>query len=170
MTEPKASSDLKFDTAIELLNIGLLINKYMNAEAKLQGINRDYGRILIGLTSYGAMTQTELSELMLWSRQRITLTIDKMEAEGLLQRKALANDRRANQIVITEKGREWVRHTLPHFPNSVIKAIPPGLSRNQLKELGIILSEMRQHLLKQTGLYSGRPVLQRSKLKDIRKI
>lgn len=149
------NSDLKFNTIIELINIGSLLNKYIDIESARANYNYDFGHILIGLITYGPMIQTELSEWMLCSTQRITLTLDRMEKEGLVKREPQIHDRRINRICITDKGFNWMKSNIAHYEKMIIQSVPSNMSTKHLKDLGVVLEEMRDHLLKQDGVYNG---------------
>jgi DNA-binding MarR family transcriptional regulator len=161
------NSDLKFNTIIELINIGTLLNKYIDIESHKSNYNYDFGHILIGLITYGPMIQTELSEWMLCSTQRITLTLDRMEKEGLVKREAQSHDRRINRIVITEKGFNWMKSTVDQYEKMIIQSVPDSISTKHLKDLGIILEELRNHLLKQDGVYNSHRLPQRLKFDNL---
>src|SRR4051812_15746490 len=53
-------------------------------------------------------TQIELSRQLVMHRSNITGLIDRLEARGLLERKATPNDRRAYHVVLTTKGRNLI--------------------------------------------------------------
>jgi DNA-binding MarR family transcriptional regulator len=156
MDSSSNNADLKFNTIIELINIGTLLNKYIDVESDRANYNYQYGHILIGLITYGPMIQTELSEWMLCSTQRITLTIDRMEKEGLVKRETQRQDRRINKVYITEKGLAWMKSNIAHYEKMILQSIPPKMSTKHIKEFGIILEQMRNHLIKQEGVYAGR--------------
>jgi DNA-binding MarR family transcriptional regulator len=159
--------ELDFDTITEMINVGILLNRYVDKESARVGFNRDYGRILLGLVSNGPMTQTEISEMMLYSNQRVTLTINKMEGEGLLKRAVSTDDRRKNKITITEKGLALIHKSVPKVPEVFIRAMPPNLKTAQKHQLYAILDELRDHLLKQNGMKEEQKILQRLKLRDL---
>jgi DNA-binding MarR family transcriptional regulator len=159
--------DLKFNTIIELINIGTLLNKYINIESDRADYKYDFGHILIGLITYGPMIQTELSEWMLCSTQRITLTLDRMEQEGLVKREPQSHDRRINRISITDKGFNWIKSSVAQYEKMILQSVPSSMSTKHLKELGIILEELRNHLLKQDGVYNGHRLPPRLKFDNL---
>ena len=156
MGKVEVAGELLFDAVTQLLNTGMLLNFYMDAEAKKIGYNRQYGRVLVALLTYEMLTQTDLSMLLLLSRQSIGVIVDKMEREGLVKRKVIKGNRRANNITVTRKGIDWVMKTWPQVPEFMIRAMPPSLSKDQIQEFRSILKEFRKHIIKQTVVYRHR--------------
>jgi DNA-binding MarR family transcriptional regulator len=163
MSENGNGLDVKFNTIIGLINTGIVLNKYIDLESKRLNYNVEYGHILIGLITYGPLIQTELSEWMLCSRQKMTLTLDRMEKEGLLKRGAQNNDRRINRVYITQKGINWIRSNVVQYEKMIIESVPPEISMKHIKELGTILEEIKNHLMKKEGVYNSRRLPQRLK-------
>lgn len=155
MAENGNGSDVKFNTIIELLNTGIVLNKYIDLESKRIKYNVEFGHILIGLVTYGPMIQTELSEWMLCSRQKMTLTLDRMQKEGLIKRAAQSNDRRINRVFITQKGINWIKSNVVQYEKMILQSVPPDISMKHIKELGTILEEIKTHIMKKEGVYNS---------------
>lgn len=154
-----SSAHVKFDTAVELLTVLALFGKFVTTESRRIGYDLDYERILVSLVLYGPMTQGELGDIVLRSRQSTTNLVDKMEQEGLLTRTTPRRDRRINQTSITQKGRNWIKRSVPSVPNMLLQTIPLDLSERQIEQLQSILVVLRKHLLRQNGLFTGREAL-----------
>ena len=170
MTGSNNGYDVKFNTIIELLNVGTVLNKYIDIESKRANYNVEYGHILIGLITNGPMIQTELSEWMLCSRQKMTLTLDRMEKDGLLKRAAQSTDRRINRVYITDKGVDWMKSNVAQYEKMIIQSVPTDMSMKQIRELGTILNEIKNHLMKQDGVYNSRRLPARLKFDNLTSI
>lgn len=67
------------------------------------------------IDSSDGITQIELSRLLIMHRSNATGLIDRLEARGLAERKAIVGDRRAHRVVLTAAGRKLVREILPEY-------------------------------------------------------
>ena len=61
------------------------------------------------------LTQSELSRELLTHRSNITGLVDRLEARGLVARRAEAGDRRAWRVVLTAAGRRVMDEGKPHY-------------------------------------------------------
>lgn len=65
------------------------------------------------LLNHGELNMTELSFIAYKQNANITRIVDKLEERGLLERKAVKGDRRANLISVTEVGIKLYNETKP---------------------------------------------------------
>lgn len=91
-------------------------------------------------TSEGC-TQIELSRLLIMHRSNATGMIDRLEARGLLQRRAIPGDRRAHLVVLTAAGRKLVREILPEYYRAG-ETVWNGLSDARVEQLMNDLSQV----------------------------
>jgi DNA-binding MarR family transcriptional regulator len=68
----------------------------------------------------------------------VSRVIDRIESEGLVQRQADPNDRRAQQITLTRTGEEAVREFAPHL----VAVLNQTLNSTLTKEEGGTLVEL----------------------------
>ena len=61
------------------------------------------------------LSQIDLSRELITHRSNVTGLVDRLEQRGLLERKDLANDRRAYRVVLTASGAALLREILPHY-------------------------------------------------------
>ena len=61
----------------------------------------------------GKLRMSELADSMLLSRSGITRLVDRLEADGLLERTSCPTDRRGLHAVLTAKGRARLREARP---------------------------------------------------------
>jgi DNA-binding MarR family transcriptional regulator len=138
--------DLRFDAGAQLLFGGLLLNKYIDLRAKKRSQNRGRLDILHSLITHdGTLKPTELSKILFRSKQNITGIIDGLERDGLVRRDLAGKDRRTRRVVITSKGLEEVRTSLPTTLD-VVKRGMPGLSEEEMHALGDILRKIIKYL------------------------
>lgn len=98
------------------------------------------------LQANGTMNMTELSKSVWKQNANITRIVDKLEKEKLVERKAIATDRRANLINITDKGKIVFKEVIPLVMNvykdaiSVITKEEETVTLNTLKKIIMHLS------------------------------
>jgi len=161
-----ASPEIRCNTTSEMVNLDLLLIRYLDNAVKQTNYNREYGRLLLGLAKYGPMTQTELGEMLLFSPERTTITIDKLEQEGLLKRKVFSKDRRVKKVAITKKGLRWIQNSINPVPDILINALPPDLSKESLQVFNETLSRIREHLIKAINVDNDINTRNRFKFED----
>jgi DNA-binding MarR family transcriptional regulator len=71
--------------------------------------------ILSVLLYHGGLRQTDLGGVMGIDRTTMMKIIDDLEQRGMLRRSPHAEDRRANALDITAKGRHWRERMLPRL-------------------------------------------------------
>lgn len=69
-------------------------------------------RVLACLTDADGLSVGELAAMALMKQPRLTKVLDRMEAEGLVERRGTAADRRRTPIHLTAKGRKLVKPVL----------------------------------------------------------
>ena len=141
------SRDLRYNTGLELLYTGLLLNKFIDIKARRYNQNRSRLDIMHTLIVHGgALKPTTLGELTLRTKQTITKVIDGLERDGLVRRDLAGEDRRTRMIVITKKGLESIQESLPSTIDTVNAAMP-DFDDKQMEDLHEILKKIRKHLL-----------------------
>ena len=91
------------------------------------GISRARWMVLYYTEKYDHLTQARLAGLCGTREPPIVRMIDRMEAEGLVKRKADKDDRRVRVVVPTKKGQALNREILPvveAFKDDAIRGIP----------------------------------------------
>jgi DNA-binding MarR family transcriptional regulator len=61
------------------------------------------------------LSQTELSRELIMHRSNVTGLVDRLEKRGLLERRDVADDRRAYRVVLTAAGRKVLEEVLPTY-------------------------------------------------------
>lgn len=104
-----------------------------------------YRLILIQLAIREGRSQLELAKSTHLKPPTISVTLQKMEADGLVVRYIDRDDMRTTRVYLTEKGRDFNRRV-----QSIIKAVDEiatsGLAEDETETLYKILSKIRQNL------------------------
>ncbi len=83
-----------------------LFNDRMRQKTEALGMADGWRRMLFHLSHNESLTQLELARRTHLSTPAVSVTLQKMESEGLVTRKADPNDQRAIRVRLTEAGHE----------------------------------------------------------------
>jgi len=86
-----------------LADASRLIRKLADRRLGAAGLTRAQWQALGNLRRIGPMTQAALAEMMEVETATIARLIDRLEAAGLIERKAEAQDRRVKLVTMTDK-------------------------------------------------------------------
>ena len=108
------NDELNIKTVREFMRLSHLLDKYLDAQLGVYGLNRTQRRIVIFiLCNNGPMTPTELSKLSLLTLDTINKSIDNLDKMGLTRSYRSRKDRRVRNVVLTEAGLEMLDKTMP---------------------------------------------------------
>ena len=91
------------------------------------------------------LKMNELSRRMMVTGGNVTGITDQLEAEGLVERTAVANDRRALCIRLTEAGRKTFADMAAVHEGWIVDALA-GLSEREVATLHKLLGKVKQHM------------------------
>ena len=100
------------EALLGVLVTGEMLKKEANRLFAPLGITGAQFNVLILLfaqTEDGTMSQSDLGRLLTVHRSNVTGLVDRLEAQGLVQRQDDQKDRRVHRIALTETGRETAR-------------------------------------------------------------
>jgi len=143
-------ADLRFNTGVQLLNTGLLLDKYIDMRVRRYSLNRSRLDVMHTLIIHGGtLKPTDLSKMLFRSKQTLTGIIDGLERDGLVKRELAGKDRRTRKVIITRKGLDSIRANLPRTLE-ISNSAMPALSEEETQTLRTTLRMIRKHLLSQT--------------------
>lgn len=143
------AKDLRYNTGLDVLYTGLLMDKYVDIKARKYGQNRSRLDILHTLIAHGGILKpSDLGKMTFRTKQTITKVIDGLERDELVTREFSGKDRRTRKVIVTKKGLDSIRESLPNTMETMNVAMPM-LTKKQMEEIGAIMKLIRQHLLAQ---------------------
>lgn len=90
----------------ELADVSKMILDVLREAAENSGIVSSYRPFLFHLSkNLNGLTQSELVELIHFKAPTVSLTLQKMEYEGLIKKEIDLNDQRVTRIYLTDKGK-----------------------------------------------------------------
>jgi DNA-binding MarR family transcriptional regulator len=122
-----------------------------HARGKLE-LSRAQCRVALYLSSFGAMTQAQLAEVLEVTPMTIARMVDRMQQAGWVTRVPVPNDRRAFHVHATDKSRRAVVDAMK-LGDEVTRAATAGLSAAEYETLIGLLQRVRSNL----GALAGSP-------------
>ena len=101
----------------------------------LHGLTTSQFGVLEALYHLGSLSQSELGEKLLRSGGNITLVIDNLEKQGLVQRQRDAKDRRLVNVSLTPAGEALISRVFPEHLNAILAEMS-ALSPQEQEQLG----------------------------------
>lgn len=88
------------------------------------------------------LRMTELADRVLLSRSGLTRLVDRLEREGLVERRACASDARGTLAALTEAGRDRLRDAWPTHLADVVERVISRYTPEELATLGDLLGRL----------------------------
>jgi DNA-binding MarR family transcriptional regulator len=123
----------------------------------MEALDRDLTRRGLSLSEYeiisqlsehpdGALRMSELADIVVQSRSRLTHTAARLERRGWVTREACADDRRGVLLVLTPAGRAEVDALAPVHVDGVRRHLVDVLTPEQFAALGEAMAAVRDAL------------------------
>lgn len=147
-----SKTDRTFSTGFLIHDVSRIRKKVVDQAVADYGITRSQFWVLVNIARYGreGIAQTELARLMSVGKVSLGGLIDRMEANGILERLPDPVDRRAKKVFMTQKGEDLL-HELQEIAEGLNKQIMKGVTREQSKVLDGLLRTMKHNLLQMDG-------------------
>ena len=141
-----------FATGFLLHDVSRIRKKVVDQAVAPLGVTRSQFWVLVNMARYGeeGIAQTELARLMSVGKVSLGGLIDRMEANGVVERLPDPVDRRAKKVFMTPKGKNLL-HEIQLIAVDINKQIMKGISKDQHKVLDGMLKTMKHNLLQMDG-------------------
>ena len=123
-----------------------IVRSFTEATARVareQGLNLPRLEVLLCLSAGEGISQQELSERLLVTKGNVCMTLQAMEAEGLVERRTDAADQRAHRLYMTSTGRQRLAKTKPEREALMDRTLG-GLSSDEQRTLRRLLGRIEQ--------------------------
>lgn len=140
------SQPIKREFAFTIMDVARLLKTYADQRARQFGISRAQWAVLIRIDRNEGLKQSELADML--DLQPITLTrlLDRLAGNGLIERRADPNDRRANRLYLKPAAKPLLDR-LSDLGADMMETVLDGLSQSAiertLKELGLVKDNLR---------------------------
>jgi MarR family transcriptional regulator for hemolysin len=127
-------------------DVGRLLRTYADQKARLFGMTRAQWAVLLRLERREGLKQSDLAEAL--DLQPITLTrlVDRLCDNGLIERRADPNDRRAKRLYLTAAARpliDRIADRIEELSQAVLDGIEPAEIDRMLSKLGLARENLR---------------------------
>jgi len=131
--------------AFTLSDVARLLKTYADQRARQFGISRAQWSVLFRLDRSEGLKQSELAEIL--DLQPITLTrlLDRLAANGLIERRPDPNDRRANRLYLTPAARPLLEQ-LSELGADMLETVLEGLDRKTVERMLHDLTAVKDNL------------------------
>jgi len=102
------SLDLRRQLVAQLVESSRILRNYIDHRAKERGTTRAQWIVLFRLREQEGLSQVDLAEVLELQPISLVRLLDRLVEQGLLERRHDPKDRRANQLFLTEAGRQLV--------------------------------------------------------------
>ncbi len=126
-------------------DVGRLLRTYADQQARQFGMTRAQWAVLARLEYAEGLKQSELADML--DLQPITLTrlVDRLCANGLIERRADPSDRRAKRLYLTAQARPLMNR-LADLGENMMATVLKGLDAAKLEQMTANLSRVRDNL------------------------
>jgi DNA-binding MarR family transcriptional regulator len=111
--------------------------------AREHDLNLPRLEVLLCLSDGEGISQQELSERLLVTKGNVCMTLQAMEAEGLVERRTDEADQRAHRLYMTNAGRQRLAKTKPAREALMARTLG-GLSPDEYRTLRKLLGRIEQ--------------------------
>ena len=142
-------ADLALTTWVKLARAFSVFSKASSKDIETYGLTEPQFGVLETLGHLCTMTFSQLCKKRLVSGGNMTVVVDNLEKQGLVERKHCEEDRRAIYVRLTKKGEEVFNDIFPKHAKFVA-GLTSALTEKEQEDLG--------RLLKKLGLSLSHPV------------
>ena len=142
------------EIAVSVIDVARMLKTYADQRARQFGISRAQWTVLIRLDRCEGLKQSELAEMLDLQPISLTRLLDRLAANGLIERRPDPHDRRANRLYLTPAARPLIEE-LSHLGEDMMTTVLEGIddaSREQLlREIGVMKDNLRAAINRQTN-------------------
>ena len=129
------------------MDVARLLKTYADQRARQFGISRAQWAVLIRIERSEGLKQSELAELLDLQPISLTRLLDRLADNGLIERRADPNDRRANRLYLTPAAKPLLGR-LTELGADMMETVLDGLDAKSidrmLSELGMLKDNLRR--------------------------
>lgn len=146
------SLDLKRQLVAQLIETSRLLRNHIDQRAKERGTTRAQWIVLFRLRQQEGLSQVDLADVLELQPISLVRLLDRLVDHKLLERKPDPNDRRANRLFLTPKGRKLV-DDLDSLRDAIARDVLRDIPENAVESTLETLVEMKERI--KTGAEPG---------------
>ena len=145
---------VKREFAFTIMDVARLLKTYADQRARQFGISRAQWAVLVRIGRNEGLKQTELADILDLQPISLTRLLDRLAENGLIERRADPNDRRANRLYLKPAAKPLLDR-LADLGADMMETILGGIStpsiERMLKELGAVKDNLRSAIARNTN-------------------
>lgn len=138
-------TDLALNLWVKLARAASTFSRLTQEDIRTYGLTQPQFGVLESLGHLGPITLGELSRKQLSSCGNITVVVDNLEKDGLVGRRASADDRRVVYVQLTAKGTRLFKGIFARHARCV-EELAGVLSEKEQRDLGRLLKKLGRSL------------------------
>jgi MarR family transcriptional regulator for hemolysin len=151
----------KREIAFQIMDVARMLRTYADQRARQFGVSRAQWAVLMRISRTEGLKQSELAEILDLQPISLTRLLDRLAENGLIERRADPNDRRANRLYLKPAARPLLDH-LAELGADMMDAVLDGLDaktiERMLSDLGLIKDNLRAAIARNANqLQSNQP-------------
>ncbi len=136
----------KREIAFQIMDVARMLRTYADQRARQFGISRAQWAVLIRIDRTEGLKQSELADILDMQPISLTRLLDRLAENGLIERRADPNDRRANRLYLKPAARPLLEQ-LAALGTDMMTTVLDGLDtktvERMLSDLGLIKDNLR---------------------------
>jgi len=134
------------EIAFTIMDVARLLKTYADQRARQFGISRAQWAVLIRVERNEGLKQSELAEMLDLQPISLTRLLDRLAENGLIERRADPNDRRANRLYLRPAAKPLLGRLAElgaDMMQTVLDGLSPATVERMLKELVLVKDNLR---------------------------
>ncbi len=115
------------------------------ASRKMKGLVTSHGDILVALFQKRTLTMKEIADKIEKDKSTVTVLINKLIAQGYVQKERDAFDTRMVLVALSDKGKK-LKTDFEEISKKLLSAVYQGFSEEEKKTLAILLQKIDHNL------------------------
>lgn len=134
------------EIAFTIMDVARMLRTYADQLARQFSISRAQWGVLVRLDRSEGLKQSELAEILDLQPISLTRLLDRLAENGLIERRADPNDRRANRLFLTPAAHpllEQLAEIGKDMMTTVLEGLEPTSNERLLHDLGLVKDNLR---------------------------
>jgi MarR family transcriptional regulator for hemolysin len=145
---------MKREIAFTIMDVARMLRTYADQRGRQLGISRAQWTVLVRLDRSEGLKQSELAEILDLQPISLTRLLDRLADNGLIERRADPNDRRANRLFLMPAARpllEKLGELGKDMMETVLDGLDPKANERLLRDLGLVKDNLRSAIADNTA-------------------
>lgn len=141
---PKLPLEREF--AFQIMDVARLLKTYADQRARQFGISKAQWAVLVRIDRFEGLKQSELADMLDLQPISLTRVLDRLADNGLIERRADPNDRRANRLHLKPAARpllDQLATLATDMMSTVLEGLDAKTIERMLRDLGLVKDNLR---------------------------